>query len=200
MIVLEGLPALSPFRRERLEARLQALAPALRIAGAWFTYWVEPANRAQAASIATRCIASSKPATRRRRAPTAPSRRYVLPRLGTISPWASKATELLHGADLPVKRVERGLRLDIAGWPDDAATQSALARLLHDPMTQSLVAERNAGAAMFATPERASLEVRARRRARCRQRAPRPGAGAGRDRIPARSLHRTRRATRTTSN
>src|SRR4249919_4273251 len=44
MIVLEGQQALSPFRRERLEARLRALAPALRISGAWFTYWVEPAN------------------------------------------------------------------------------------------------------------------------------------------------------------
>ena len=42
MIVLEGQPALSPFRRERLEARLQTLVPDLRITGAWFTYWVEP--------------------------------------------------------------------------------------------------------------------------------------------------------------
>jgi phosphoribosylformylglycinamidine synthase len=40
--------------------------------------------------------------------------RYVTPRLGTISPWASKATELLHGANLPVRRVERGLRVDLA--------------------------------------------------------------------------------------
>ena len=42
MIVLEGLPALSPFRLERLEARLRATVPQARIAGAWFTFWVEP--------------------------------------------------------------------------------------------------------------------------------------------------------------
>ena len=42
MIVLEGQPALSPFRRERLESRLQSLVPGLRVTGAWFTYWVEP--------------------------------------------------------------------------------------------------------------------------------------------------------------
>ena len=42
MIVLEGLPALSPFRRERLQARLQAIAPAVRVTGAWHVYWVEP--------------------------------------------------------------------------------------------------------------------------------------------------------------
>jgi len=34
MIVLEGQPALSPFRRDRLETRLQALVPGLRIVGA----------------------------------------------------------------------------------------------------------------------------------------------------------------------
>jgi len=42
MIVLEGAPALSPFRRERLQARLQALHPDLRLLGAWPVYWVEP--------------------------------------------------------------------------------------------------------------------------------------------------------------
>ncbi len=158
MIVLEGLPALSPFRTERLEARLKALAPALRITGAWFTYWVEPADaQARVDRDALHRILEAGD-TQAPRAEGAVSR-YVLPRLGTISPWASKATELLHGANVSIKRVERGLRVDVSGWPDDAATQSALARLLHDPMTQSLVADRNAGAAMFATPERAALEV-----------------------------------------
>ena len=158
MIVLEGLPALSPFRRERLEARLRALAPTLRIAGAWFTYWVQPA---QADAHIDRDALHRILEAGETQAPgeSGTVSRYVLPRLGTISPWASKATELLHGAGLPVQRVERGLRLDLAGWPEDAATRSAVARLLHDPMTQSLVDRREDGAAMFATPPRAALEV-----------------------------------------
>src|SRR3546814_13539173 len=48
MIVLEGQPALSPFRRERLESRLRALSPDARVAGAWHVYWVEPADAGQA--------------------------------------------------------------------------------------------------------------------------------------------------------
>ena len=157
MIVLEGHPALSPFRRERLEARLQALAPALRITGAWFTYWVQPEAGASP-DLATlgrilEAGADMQPAD------AAAVSRYVLPRLGTISPWASKATELLHGARLPVKRVERGLRIDLLGWPQDAATQQAVAKLLHDPMTQSLLADRDGAAALFAAPERQPLEV-----------------------------------------
>lgn len=158
MIVLEGQQALSPFRRERLEARLRALAPALRIAGAWFTYWVQPANAdARIDRDALHRILEADDA----QAPRADGAvsRYVVPRLGTISPWASKATELLHGANLPVQRVERGLRIDVAGWPQDAATQTALARLLHDPMTQSLVADRDAGAALFQVPDKQPLEV-----------------------------------------
>ena len=37
MIVLEGQTALSPFRRERLEARLRAVHPAIRLKDSWFT-------------------------------------------------------------------------------------------------------------------------------------------------------------------
>ena len=35
MIVLEGLPALSPFRRDRLQARLRQIVPELSITGNW---------------------------------------------------------------------------------------------------------------------------------------------------------------------
>lgn len=51
--------------------------------------------------------------------------RYVVPRLGTLSPWSSKATELVRGAGQPIQRVERGTRIDLAGWPDDAVAQAA---------------------------------------------------------------------------
>ncbi|MFN7137038.1 MAG: phosphoribosylformylglycinamidine synthase, partial [Thermomonas sp.] len=157
MIVLEGASALSPFRRDRLQDRLQALVPGLRITGAWHGYWVDPEPGAAPDMDALRRILEAgegfvAPA------PGATSR-YVVPRLGTLSPWASKATELLRGAGLPVRRVERGMRLDLAGWPAEAATAAALGKLLHDPMTQSLLEEREAGAALFAAPPAGALEV-----------------------------------------
>jgi phosphoribosylformylglycinamidine synthase len=159
MIVLEGQPALSPFRRERLQARLQVLEPGLRIEGAWHAYWVEPEAGATPDEAALRRILQAVPQAHPR-ADGAVSR-FVTPRLGTISPWASKATELLHGAGLPVRRVERGLRIDLSGWPDapDApARRAALARLLHDPMTQSLLDDADAAAALFREPARGALE------------------------------------------
>ena len=158
MIVLEGLPALSPFRLERLEARLRATVPQARIAGAWFTYWVEPDAGATPEARTLQRILQADAGTRPR-ADGAVSR-FVGPRLGTVSPWASKATELLHGAGLPVKRVERGTRIDLLGWPGDAASAAALSGLLHDPMTQSLLGDAAAAAAMFGTPLRPRTDER----------------------------------------
>ncbi|MGN6150999.1 MAG: phosphoribosylformylglycinamidine synthase [Lysobacteraceae bacterium] len=157
MIVLEGLPALSPFRRERLETRLRAIVPDIRVSGAWWVYWVRPEpGRTPDAGALDRILEA-------RAAITPPADgavpRYMAPRLGTISPWASKATELLRGAGQPVLRVERGMRIDLVGFPDDAATRAALAKALHDPMTQSLLADAGEAAALFAVPARGALEV-----------------------------------------
>ncbi len=90
MIVLEGLPALSPFRRERLETRLQALVPGVRVSNAWHVYWVEPEPGAAPDRAALHRIlqADDRPEPLAADAVS----RFVLPRLGTISPWASKAT------------------------------------------------------------------------------------------------------------
>ena len=155
MIVLEGQPALSPFRRERLEARLRQLHPQLRIADTRHTFWVEPeAGAAVDAAALSRILQADS----EMQAPQAGAlSRFVVPRLGTISPWASKATELLRGAGLPVRRVERGTRIDLAGATD--AQVADVAQLLHDPMTQSLLAEREGAAALFAAPARGALQV-----------------------------------------
>ena len=155
MMVLEGASALSPFRRQRLESRLQSLVPGLRIEGAWHVYFVQHGDAAPDADALNR-ILQAGPA-QASRADGALSR-YVVPRLGTRSPWSSKATELLRGAGLPVARVERGMRLDLAGWPQDPATAAAVARLLHDPMTQSLLESREGAQALFAAPPRRPLE------------------------------------------
>jgi phosphoribosylformylglycinamidine synthase len=143
MIVLEGARALSPCRD-----RLQASMPSRRVADRrCLCYWIDPEPGTNPDREALKRILQAEEGFAPRE-PGATSR-FVVPRLGTLSPWASKATELLRGAGLPVQRVERGTRIDVTGWPQDAATQAALAKLLHDPMTQSLLATREEGAALF---------------------------------------------------
>ena len=153
MIVLEGQSALSHFRRARLESKLQSIAPAVRVRGAWHVYFVEADPGASPDLATLRRVLQANEGD----APQADGAvsRFVTPRLGTLSPWASKATELLRGAGQPVKRVERGLRIDLEGW-DDASP--ALAKTLHDPMTQSLLASREQAQALFTAPARGELE------------------------------------------
>ncbi|MGS1080412.1 phosphoribosylformylglycinamidine synthase [Pseudoxanthomonas beigongshangi] len=153
MIVLEGQPALSQFRRARLESKLQSLVPEVRIRGAWHVYFIDADASATLDQAALRRIlqAHEQPES----LAAGGVSRFVVPRLGTLSPWASKATELLRGAGLDLHRVERGLRIDLEGWTDDLP---ALAKALHDPMTQSLLTAREQASALFTTPARGELE------------------------------------------
>ena len=156
MIVLEGAAALSPFRRERLETRLQSIAADLRIAATWHVYFIDAADPAALdMGVLGRVLeadATIRPAAE------GSTTRIVVPRLGTLSPWSSKATELVRGAAQAINRVERGLRIDVTGWPSDPAVAAAVAKVLHDPMTQTLLADTAAASAIFATPVRGQLE------------------------------------------
>jgi len=132
MIVLPGREALSKFRRERLEQRLARVQAGVRLAGARFLYFVEA--EPGAAPDRGRLAAMLEAETDEPSLP--PGSVLAVPRLGTISPWSSKATEILRGAGLPVARVERGIAYALEGA--DGARER-LAPLLHDPMTQSLL-------------------------------------------------------------
>ena len=148
MIVLEGLPALSPFRSDRLQARLRQIVPDLRVTGTWHIYFVQPEAGASPdltglGRILEGCAAAAA-------ASAGASSRFVTPRLGTVSPWASKATEILRGSGHSVKRVERGMRLDLLGLPAaDDPRWPGLERELFDPMTQSLLSSREQATALF---------------------------------------------------
>ena len=69
-------------------------------------------------------------------------RLYVLPRFGTISPWSTKATDIVAHCGLSkIKRVERGIAYYISSSTDlSEADVSQLQLLLHDPMTESVAA------------------------------------------------------------
>jgi phosphoribosylformylglycinamidine synthase len=77
----------------------------------------------------------------------------VVPRFGTISPWASKATDIAHHCGLDhVRRIERGIEYTVTlkagflgvgakkGLSDEA--RAAVAAALHDRMTESIAGSR----------------------------------------------------------
>ena len=81
----------------------------------------------------------------------------VVPRPGTISPWSSKATDIVHNSGLTaVKRVERGIAYYLAGA---AADNQAVAKLLHDRMTETVLADIEAARVLFETHEPPELRA-----------------------------------------
>jgi len=79
----------------------------------------------------------------------------VLPRVGTVSPWSSQATDIAQlCGHTTVDRLERGRMLELVG-DLEAAPQSR--KLLHDALTESLLPGDADWAGVFATPERRTL-------------------------------------------
>ena len=65
----------------------------------------------------------------------------VVPRLGTISPWASKATDIAHNTGLTaVRRIERGTLyvIRLGRNAPNANSAARVASVLHDRMTESV--------------------------------------------------------------
>ena len=77
----------------------------------------------------------------------------VSPRFGTISPWASKATDIFNNCDIKVNRVERVIVYTLTLDGEVKATDNKLPKvaeqLLFDRMTQSLVYDLNEVSKLF---------------------------------------------------
>jgi phosphoribosylformylglycinamidine synthase len=73
----------------------------------------------------------------------------VVPRFGTISPWSSKATDIVHICGLKqVNRIERGRAYTIKGNFTPAQKQK-VAHILHDRMMETVLYDEQEAAQMF---------------------------------------------------
>ncbi len=154
---LPGPLALSSFRKERLLAGLQPLGLPIADIAARYVHFVL-ADRELTADEATRLdslLVYGDPASETPDGYTL----YVVPRLGTLSPWASKATDIARNCGLDaVRRVERGIAFTVVPKRgllgskslDDAAL-AQIAAHLHDRMTETVVDASFDGSALFQT-------------------------------------------------
>ena len=137
-----GAECLSKFRIVRLMAQLAPLLPGLRGLRA-VEFFLVDADAPDRAALA-RLLDADGAAL-----PEADARLLVVPRLGTLSPWASKATDIARVCAIDgVKRVERGrvyLFDGVSEVPDSALDA------LHDPMTESVLRDAAGLANIFAT-------------------------------------------------
>ena len=145
MIAFDGQSALSPFRLERLNARLDAVHRGVRVQSAWHVFVLDM-DAAPEGTLRERLLAVLEA----KDAAPQPATLWVVPRLGTISPWSSKATDILHGAGFELRRVERGTAWQLAGMPDAGTPEhAAVLAVLHDAMTQSVLASLDEAQGLF---------------------------------------------------
>jgi hypothetical protein len=153
----EGNNALSNFRALQLLPRLQAIHRQVSAIQARFIHVVssdaalDETLKSQLAQLLTygepyRTAAGSDTAVRI----------LVTPRLGTVSPWASKASDIAHNCALPVRRIERLVEYELSvkqpvfGKNQLSKPQlDAVAALLHDRMTESVLFDRSQAAGLF---------------------------------------------------
>jgi phosphoribosylformylglycinamidine synthase len=85
----------------------------------------------------------------------------VVPRLGTISPWSSKATDIAHQCGLDaVERIERGTAYRIQGVDATTVREHApVVALLHDRMTETVLDSPAAADVLFHEARPAPLET-----------------------------------------
>ena len=137
-----GSSALSAFRLEKLRVALSAVAPEVVVIDARHCYFSAlqgaKLDKAQA-GLLDKVLGLGKMADE-----PAGERVLVVPRLGTISPWSTKATDIAQHCGLTgVQRIERGVIYYLAtrsgnGLSD--AERAAVLPLLHDRMTESVLA------------------------------------------------------------
>jgi phosphoribosylformylglycinamidine synthase len=154
MFSLFGAPALSKFRLDQLLHALKREEPRVRGLAARWVHFVD-ASRALAErelQVLEKLLTYGARDADLRRASESPGghrsdshrsgghRILVTPRLGTESPWSSKATDIVHVCGLDaVARVERGTLYSIECEGQlDIADLNKLAVYLHDRMTESV--------------------------------------------------------------
>ena len=147
-----GSAALSAFRLEKLRAALDDAAPGVAIVDTRYCYFSALSGTSLSkpqANLLDKVLgldnAAGEPADAVRY-----QRLLVVPRLGTISPWSTKATDIAqHCAVSGVQRIERGVVYYLSikdGKQLSSAEQAAVLPLLHDRMTETVLND-TAGAA-----------------------------------------------------
>jgi phosphoribosylformylglycinamidine synthase len=159
----EGGNALSDFRIAQVLPRLAEISPQIQGIAARFVHLVAtsaPLDDAQKQTLAA-LLTYGEPYA----GPTDGPVIVVSPRIGTVSPWASKATDIAHNCGFEVRRVERlteyrlTLKSGLLGSAKLSTEQlGQVTAVLHDRMTESAMPSRDEAAALFTALDPAPME------------------------------------------
>ncbi len=156
MKVYRGINALSDFRRAQLLKKLRTIDPKVSSAEAEYCHFVDVGGSLskQADQQLASLLSYDTPFSGQ-----ADGQLFlVTPRIGTISPWSSKATDIAHNTGLAaVKRIERGTAYYIKS--PKALSFEAVGSLLHDRMTETVLGEIKQAERLFQYAKPKSMKV-----------------------------------------
>lgn len=154
---LRGASALSLFRIQKLAQKAAALGlPQAEIAS---EYWYFVSSPAPLDAAQTEKLQALLSAVRVDTPAAGQSLFLVTPRIGTISPWSSKATDIVHNCGLDgVERIERGMAVYVSGSLH-GNERAQWASLLHDRMTESVLPNFQSAEQLFAAHEDQSFDT-----------------------------------------
>lgn len=146
MKVYGGSAALSDFRKTKLLARLRRLDKNIKNVDAEYLHFTDTIGRLTAAEISSleRLLTYGSTFAGRRSGELF----LVVPRPGTLSPWSSKATDIIHNSGLrKVRRAERGIAYYVQG--SRGTNRDVVEAALHDRMTETVLADTREATALF---------------------------------------------------
>ncbi|MEY2993544.1 MAG: hypothetical protein RL357_479, partial [Pseudomonadota bacterium] len=152
----DGGNALSGFKRAHLLPLLQAIDPKILQVHAQYVHLADTADASQESRLAELLKSWDVYA-----GPTEGASLLVGPRLGTISPWASKATDIARNCGIQLHRVERLIEWRFERKSNTAWTEAqiqGIAGLIHDRMTESVLLSRDEASQLFQSLAATPLE------------------------------------------
>lgn len=155
MHILRGKAALSEFRINKLLSAVQQSVPEILSLGCQFIYFIHSRATLDANEIQqlNKLLLTSDQNSNVEQATFI----LVTPRPGTISPWSSKATDIIHNCGMDnIIRVERGIGWTLTtadGTEIDEAQVNRLKPLLHDRMTETVMKDLMQAEILFQSSE-----------------------------------------------
>ena len=144
MFIVAGAPAHSSFKQTQLLTRLASMSSVQSIESQW-VYLFDQALSEQQQQSALQLL-NDGASFEVRQAASDEVQILVTPRLGTISPWSSKATDIFANCNTPVHRLERGVLFTLKGISE---VSTEVKQVLHDRMTESVFAQIDDAIALF---------------------------------------------------
>ncbi|WP_180095737.1 MULTISPECIES: phosphoribosylformylglycinamidine synthase [unclassified Acinetobacter] len=148
MFIVAGAPAHSSFKKTQLLNRLASMSSVQSFDSQWVYLFDQALDEQQQQSALQ--LLNDGASFELRQAASDEVQILVTPRVGTISPWSSKATDIFANCNTLVHRLERGVLFTLKGITD---VSNEVKQVLHDRMTESVFNHINDAAALFVETE-----------------------------------------------